>query len=340
MSRPRADTSQHIAWSAEQVPDLRGRTAVVTGAASGLGLQVARTLADCGARVVMAVRDTAKGYRARNSLVEQDGVRPDQIEVGALDLLDLPSARRFAAAATERTPALDLLVLNAGISSQPHRLSAQGVESQFATNHLGHFALTGLMLPLLTAGHAPRVVTVTSALYRRARLDAGNIASLAQTRNYSPGRAYARSKLANVLFARELQHRLSAAGSPVRSFTAHPGMARTPLHDTYPSARLRLATRAVAALIARPAEQAVLPILFAATAPDADPDAFYGPTGSRQHPAVTAGTLGGPALDTANAAALWATSEQLSGVAYPLAAQSTPHAADRGGSTTDVVQQE
>lgn len=226
--------------------------------------------------------------------------------------MDLPSVQAFAARLTGRLSVLDLLVANGGISSQPHRLSPEGVESQMATNHLGHFALTGLLLGLLEGGQDPRVVTVASALYRGARLDPTDLADAA----YSPGRAYARSKLANVLFGRELERRLRAAHSPVRSLIAHPGMAKTPLHDTYSSLRLRLATKTIAAFIARPAQQAASPILFAATASEADPDRFIGPTGSRRNPKVEATAFVGPALDAGNAGALWAASERLSGVTY------------------------
>lgn len=299
-------------WSSDRVPDLTGRTAVVTGASSGLGLQLARALAEHGATVVMAVRDAGRGQDARQRLVGL-GVRADQLQVDRLDLMDLTSVHRFAAELARRLPAVDLLVANGGISSQPHRLSPEGVESQMATNHLGHFALTGLLLGLLDSGQDPRVVIVASALYRRARLDPADLADAAA---YSPGRAYARSKLANVLFGRELERRLRTTRSPVRSLVAHPGMAKTPLHDTYPSWGLRLASKAVAAFIARPAEQAVAPVLFAATAPDADPDMFIGPTGSRKHPQVEAPAFVGPALDSGNARALWTASERLSGVSY------------------------
>ncbi len=157
-------------WSSQQIPDLAGRTAVVTGASSSLGLQVTQTLAEHGATVVMAVRNTDKGEAARQRLTGL-GIGPNQLQVLRLDLMDLSSVRLLAQQLSDQLPALDLLIANGGISSQPHQLSAQGLESQVATNHVGHFALTGLLLGLLEAGHDPRVVTVASALYRRARLD-------------------------------------------------------------------------------------------------------------------------------------------------------------------------
>ncbi|MBT2390459.1 SDR family NAD(P)-dependent oxidoreductase [Streptomyces sp. ISL-1] len=291
------------------MPDLAGRTAVVTGAASGLGLAITRSLVAHGARVVMAVRNTAKAEQVRAELSQG----PGEAVVMELDLLDLASVHRFTAAVHDRFAAVDLLIENAGISSQSLTLSAEGVESQFATNHLGHFALTGLLLDLLGKGHDPRIVVVASALYTRAGLD---LDDLDGTGTYSPGRAYNRSKLANVLFGRELQRRLEALGSTVRSFVAHPGMAKTPLHTTYPSPALRLVTKTVAGLIGRPAEQAVVPILYAATSPDAVPDSFYGPTGPKLHARVQPAAFTGPGLDHDTAWALWEKSQQLAGVHY------------------------
>ncbi|NUL05641.1 SDR family NAD(P)-dependent oxidoreductase [Streptomyces lunaelactis] len=298
-----------LSWSTDDMPDLAGRTAVVTGAASGLGLAVTRSLIAHGARVVMAVRNTAKAEQMRAEFAQGPGEA-----VGMeLDLLDLTSVHRFTAAVHERFTAVDLLIENAGISSQSLVLSPEGVESQFATNHLGHFALTGPLLDLLGNGHDPRIVVVASALYARADLD---LDRLDGSGTYSPGRAYNRSKLANVLFGRELQRRLQASGSTVRSFVAHPGMAKTPLHTTYPSPALRLVTKTAAALIGRPAEHAAVPILYAATSPDASPDSFYGPTGPKLHPQVRPGAFTGPGLDRDASCALWATSQQLTGVQY------------------------
>jgi NAD(P)-dependent dehydrogenase (short-subunit alcohol dehydrogenase family) len=292
------------------MPDLTGSTAVITGAASGLGLASSRALIARGARVVMAARNTAKAEQAAAGLT--DG--PGEPVVAELDLLDLNSVRRFADLAHDRYPTLDLLIANAGISSQPLALSAEGVESQFATNHLGHFALTGRLLDLLEKGHDPRIVVVASALYTRAALDLDHLDG---TGSYSPGRAYSRSKLANVLFARELERRLRASGSAARAFIAHPGMAKTPLHASYPSPVLRLATKAVAGLIGRSPQQAMVPILYAATAPEAAPDTIYGPTGPRLHPSVQVTPFTGPGADDSLGRELWATSERLTGLIYP-----------------------
>jgi NAD(P)-dependent dehydrogenase (short-subunit alcohol dehydrogenase family) len=292
------------------MPDLTGTTAVVTGAARGLGLAVTRALIARGARVVMAARNTAKAEQAAAGLT--DG--PGEPVVAELDLLDLGSVRRFADLAHDRYTSLDLLIANAGISSQPLALSAEGVESQFATNHLGHFALTGRLLDLLERGRDPRIVVVASALYTRATLDLDHLDG---TGSYSPGRAYSRSKLANVLFARELERRLRTSDSTARTFVAHPGMAKTPLHATYPSPVLRLATRAVAGLIGRSPEHAMVPILYAATAPEAAPDTIYGPTGPKRHPRVQPAPFTGPGTDDGIACELWVTSERLTGLLYP-----------------------
>lgn len=297
-------------YHAANIPDLSGRTALVTGASGGLGLAITSALVARGARVIMPVRDPAKAERARARIPSG----PGETTVLEADLMDLASVRRLAEAVRDRFAALDLLVNNAGISSQPLTLSAEGVESQFATNHLGHFALTSLLLDLLAKGEDPRVVTVVSALYKQARLDLDNLDG---ARGYAPGRAYNRSKLANVLFSRELQRRLESAGSPVRSFAAHPGMAKTPLHSTYPSPALRLLTRAAAAAIGRSAEDAAVPVLYAATAPAAEPGSVYGPSGPRTGPRVRPEPVTGPGADDASARVLWRRSEQLTGVTYP-----------------------
>lgn len=300
-----------LSWTVEQIPDLTGRAAVVTGAAGGLGLHLIRALAAHGATVVMAVRDPARARAAAADLLAE--APTGQVEVARLDLLDLGSVHAFAEALGSRHGAVDLLVANAGASSQSLTLSAQGVESQLATNHLGHFALTGLLLDQLSKGTDPRVVTVASALYTTARLD---LHDLDGSGGYSPGRAYNRSKLANVLFARELQTRLERAGSPVRSLAAHPGMARTPLHDTYPSPVVRAVTKTLARVIGRPAEDAVVPLLYAATAPEADPARFYGPAGRPGRPAVRPEAFTGPGLDDDGARRLWETSERITAVRY------------------------
>jgi NAD(P)-dependent dehydrogenase (short-subunit alcohol dehydrogenase family) len=289
--------------------DLTGRRAVVTGGGSGLGLVSVRTLARLGATVVVGVRDVARAHRTIQPVLAADRIPADRVQVDHLDLFDLDSVRRFGADAGG--PALDLLVLNAGVSNVPLRHDRHGVESQFATNHLGHFALTGHLLAALGHGTDPRVVTVSSALYTRARLD---LTDLSDSEHYSPGRAYGRSKLANVLFAVELEQRLRAAGSPVRSFAAHPGMARTPMHATYPSAVTRTATALLARAIGREPEAADVGILTAALSPDASTDHFWGPTGSRSAPDALGVPFAPVAGDRDLRLALWELSARLTDV--------------------------
>ena len=303
-------TSPRLADPLASAPDLSGRRAVVTGGGSGLGVATVRELARLGATVVIGARDVARVEQTRRLLLAQ-GLPADRIELAHLDLLDPDSVRTFAAGVGGA--ALDVLVLNAGISSVPFRLDRRGVESQLATNHLGHFGLTGHLLDALAAGTDPRVVTVSSALYTKASLD---LDALSDERGYSPGRAYNRSKLANVLFAVELERRLRDSGSPVRSFAAHPGMARTPLHSTYPSAITRAVTAVLARGIGREPGPAGVGVLAAAVSPEVSPDWFWGPVGSRSAPDVRGVPFAAIATDQALRTALWETSERLTGVRF------------------------
>jgi NAD(P)-dependent dehydrogenase (short-subunit alcohol dehydrogenase family) len=240
------------------------------------------------------VRDTARGEAARADL-------QGDVEVRRLDLLDLDSVRAFAS----EVDAVDLLVNNAGVAGQAHTLSPQGHESHFATNHLGHFALTGLLLPRLTKGIEPRVVTVSSYMYRYGKFG--------ERRGYSHTRAYADSKLANVLFGLELHRRLEAAGSPVGSYLAHPGMARTPLQGKNSSRLQAVLGTAMARIVGRSAEEGALPLLYAATAREAPPATMIGP-GRRAAPAQE--PLRPVATDLEAAHALWELSESSTGVRY------------------------
>jgi NAD(P)-dependent dehydrogenase (short-subunit alcohol dehydrogenase family) len=303
-------TRTRLANPLASVPDLMGRRAVVTGGSSGLGLVTTQALLSRGAEVVIGARDTARAERVRDHLVAELKLPAGRLAVAPLDLIDPLSVREFTTVVGDS--ALDLLVLNAGISSVPLRHDHHGIESQFATNHLGHFALTGRLLPALAEGPASRIVTVSSALYTGAELD---LDDLSNRTAYSPGRAYSRSKLANVIFAIELQRRLAAQGSTTRSFAAHPGMARTPLHATYPSAVTRVLTRVVARVIGRDPEPADIGILTAALHTDVTPELFWGPTGSKTAPDALGQPFAAVASNSATAAALWSKSEQLSGVA-------------------------
>ena len=296
-------------WIAADVGDLTGRTAVITGASSGLGALVAERMAESGASVVLAVRDVAKGERVRAAWSE---TAQHRAEVRRLDVADLDSVRAFAAALIEKQSSLDVLVLNAGIANVPRRVSPQGFESQLATNVLGHFALTGLLLPLLERGHDPGVVAVTSGYYDR-KSAALDFDDLMGERRYSPFAAYVKSKRANALIAVELGRRLAVSGSPVRSLLAHPGMAVTPLQDATNSPAERLLLRVLQSRYARPASEGMLPLLYAATAPAAPAGRLIGPAGPRRAAEITTGPIAAPGRDPATAYRLWAAAEDLTG---------------------------
>jgi NAD(P)-dependent dehydrogenase (short-subunit alcohol dehydrogenase family) len=288
-------------WSTTDIPPQTGRTAVVTGANSGLGLATARALAAAGAHVVMAVRDPARGAAAAAGI-------PGDVEVRALDLADLESVRGFARNWTGR---LDLLINNAGIMAVPAGVTVDGFELQFGTNHLGHFALTNLLLPQVT----DRVVTVSSTMHRIGTIVLDDLDW--QRRPYSAERAYGQSKLANLLFTLELQHRLSAAGSAVRATAAHPGWAATNL-QSHSGSRAKDAVMAAGNLLfGASAEQGALPTLFAATV-DVPGGSYLGPGGRfgfRGAPAPAGRTAA--ARDGAMAERLWAASAELTGVDFP-----------------------
>ena len=287
-------------WTTADIPPQTGRTVVVTGGNSGLGLATARALAAAGARVVLAVRDTARGEQAAAGL-------PGQVEVRRLDLADLASVRAFAQAWTGD---LDVLVANAGIMAVPEARTADGFELQFGTNHLGHFALTNLLLPHVT----DRVVTVSSGLHASGQIVLDDLNW--QRRRYSATGAYAQSKLANLLFTLELQRRLTAAGSPVRATAAHPGWAATNLQSGSGS-RLKDAAMAVGnRVVAVSSEQGALPTLFAAVA-DVPGGSYAGPSGPLMRGTPTLAGRSPAASDPALARQLWTASAALTGVDLP-----------------------
>jgi NAD(P)-dependent dehydrogenase (short-subunit alcohol dehydrogenase family) len=294
-------------WTAADLPTLDGRTFVVTGANSGIGLVAARDLAGAGARVVLAVRDTAKGEAAARTI---DG----ETEVRELDLADLASVRAFADAWDGD---LSVLVNNAGVMAVPESRTKDGFEMQFGTNHLGHFALTNLLLPHIT----DRVTTVSSTAHRmgKIRLDDPNW----QSGNYQRWPAYGQSKLANLLFTLELDRRLTDAGSDVRATAAHPGYAATNLQSRTGS-RLQNGFMAIGnKLFAQSDEMGALPTVYAATQ-DLPGGSYVGPGGfqeQRGHPALASRTSA--AQDTDTARKLWDLSEELTGVSFPLTGAAT-----------------
>ena len=303
-------------WSAADIPDQTGRTVIVTGANSGLGLATSEQLAGHGAHVILTARDPARGERAAADLAaRQPGA---SLEVRQLDLADLDSVRSFVDDLRRDGVAVDVLVNNGGVMATPRRLSPQGYELQFATNHLGHFALTGLLLLVLGTGKDPRVVTVSSSMHRRGRI---RFDDLAGSRSYSPVGSYARSKFANVLFGLELDRRLRAAGSPVRSLLAHPGYAATNLQTSGPTGAFKMFGRIGNRLVAQSAEMGALPQLYAATHPGVEGGQFFGPDRlfeNRGHPTAVRPVR--TARDPDTARRLWEVSEELTGVRFDLPA--------------------
>ncbi|GGL12361.1 putative short-chain dehydrogenase/reductase [Sphaerisporangium melleum] len=297
-----------LAWSYDDIPDQTGRTTLITGASSGLGLVVAGQLARRGASVIMAVRDPAKGERVRAELT-------GDLEVRQVDLADLDSVRRFADRMHADGRHIDVLINNAGIGTTAPDLTPQGYERVFATNHLGPFALTGLLLDLFRPDHDPRVVAVGSNLYRRTR-PRTDFEDLAAERPISHGVAYVKSKTAALLFGAELDRRLRRAGSPVRSFLAHPGMASTPMHDQAQSLAQKALLAVAKPLFSRPMEQGGLPLAFAATSPAARTGQFLGFAARRTDLRVHFDALVPPADDLALAERLWRLSEEATGVRY------------------------
>ncbi|MFF8956113.1 oxidoreductase [Streptomyces sp. NPDC014894] len=293
--------------------DQRGRTAVVTGANSGIGLITARELARAGARVVLACRSEERGRRAEARI--RRALPGAEAEYRRLDLGDLASVREFAAGYPYER--LDLLINNAGVMALPQGRTADGFETQFGVNHLGHFALTGLLLPKLLGAGGARVVTVSSGLHALADLDMGDLNSEHQYRKWI---AYARSKTANLLFTHELARRLAAAGSDVVAASAHPGYASTNLQGAGPRMEGRRLTEQIMnlgnRLFAQSATAGARPTLYAATAPGVRPDSFTGPgrLGWRGAPAPSWRT--GWTRDDVAGERLWVASEQLTGVVY------------------------
>jgi NAD(P)-dependent dehydrogenase (short-subunit alcohol dehydrogenase family) len=299
-------------WTAAEIPDQRGRTAVVTGANSGLGLVASRELARAGARVIMACRNTDKGESAAAQI--RSDVPGAEVEVEALDLADLSSVETFAAG----VDALDLLLNNAGVMAPPRRLTADGFESQFGTNHLGHFALTGRLLGRLLAASEPRVVTVSSQAHRTGKI---NFSDLQSERHYMRWMAYGQSKLANLMFCFELQRRATAAGTNLRSMAAHPGYSRTNLQFAAPPKLDQAIMRVTNVVMGQSAEMGALPELYAATFPDLPGGSYVGPDGfmeQRGHPHLV--TASGRAYDEEAWRRLWGVSEELTGVRYEFAA--------------------
>lgn len=294
---------QNSKWNAGGIGDQRGRTAVVTGANSGLGIATVDALARAGAHVVLAVRDPERGEAAARTV-------NGSVEVRRLDLADLASVREFAASWRGD---LDLLINNAGVMNIPEATTKDGFEMQFGTNHLGHFALTNLLLPHLT----DRVVTVSSGAHKMPGTPRIHFENLNLTGEYSPVAAYSQSKLANLLFTLELQSRLAAAGSSVRALAAHPGWAATGLQGRDASVLRRTLMAVGNRFIAQDNKAGALPTLYAATQ-DLPGASYVGPDGlgeMRGTPTLVGRSAA--ASDPVSAVRLWAASEELTGVTFP-----------------------
>jgi NAD(P)-dependent dehydrogenase (short-subunit alcohol dehydrogenase family) len=304
MNRDPRDSDRRI-WTAADIPLQSGRTAIVTGANSGIGLEAARALAARGAVVVMACRDLRRGQAAAAAI--RATASAGELVVSELDLADLASVRRFASEYRSTRPGPDLLINNAGVMALPvRRTTVDGFEMQFATNHLGHFALTGLLIDRMARRAGARIVTVASNAHRFGRVD---FADLQSERSYGAYRAYAQSKLANLLFAYELQRRLLESGACANSLAAHPGWTRTELQR-----HSRLARR-LDPILGQPPAMGALPTLRAATDPEAKGGQYYGPAswfGIRGWPVVVSSSAS--SHDAAAAGELWRQSVELTGV--------------------------
>jgi NAD(P)-dependent dehydrogenase (short-subunit alcohol dehydrogenase family) len=296
-------------WTATDIPDQSGRNAIVTGANSGLGLVTARELARAGASVVMACRNLDKGHAAIEQV--RAAVPDAQVQLEELDLASLESVRGFAERYRATHDGLDLLINNAGVMAPPRRRTADGFELQFGTNHLGHFLLTALLLDMIEGREDARVVTLSSTAHKMGRISFDNLNG---DRRYFRWNAYGQSKLANLLFALELDRRLRREGSTVKSLAAHPGYAATNLQTAAAPLIDRLVMKVGNTVIAQNDEMGALPQLFAATEPGLEGGTYVGPDGpgeQRGHPTIV--SPNGRAQDEDTARRLWHVSEELTG---------------------------
>ncbi|WP_431234954.1 SDR family NAD(P)-dependent oxidoreductase [Mycolicibacterium psychrotolerans] len=302
-------------WTEADVPDQSGRIAIVTGSNTGLGFDTARVLAQHGAQVVMAVRDTAKGDAAAAEI--RRAAPGAEVTVHKLDLGSLASVREAAAELGSAYPRIDLLINNAGVMYPPKQTTADGFELQFGTNHLGHFALTGLLLNNLLGVDGSRVVVVASVAHNiRAKIAFDDLQW--ERRSYERVASYGQSKLANLMFAYELQRRLAAAGAKTIAVAAHPGVSDTELIRHVPGSSLP-GVKLISGLLLNSAEMGALATLRAATDPSVTGGQYYGPDGFRElrgHPKLVSSS--NQSHDRNVQQRLWAVSEELTGVKFPV----------------------
>jgi NAD(P)-dependent dehydrogenase (short-subunit alcohol dehydrogenase family) len=301
-------------WTPRQMPPQQGRLAIITGANSGIGFHTARHLARAGAQVILACRNAEKGEAARAKIAAE--IPAAQLEVRVLDVADLDSVRRFATEFLDAGRPLDLLINNAGVMALPtRRTTPQGFEMQFGTNHLGHFALTGLLLPSLLRQAGSRIVTVASIAHKGGVL---NFDDLNAERRYDPRKAYQQSKLANLVFGIELDRRLRAKSADTASIIAHPGVAVTNIVSNGMGTGLqgRIASVAIA-LFAQSDDRGSWPTLYAATSPEAHGGGYYGPDGIAEVKGTPVEVQPKPkALDPEAGKRLWQVSEEMTSVHY------------------------
>ncbi len=301
-------------WTSERIGELKGKRIVITGATHGIGFEAATVLATKGAEVVLAVRNTEKGQKAAAKIRPVNGFQP--VSVMHLDLADLESVQKFADDYSSRYDRLDILINNAGVMVPPFSRTKDGFELQFGTNHLGHFALTARMLPILQSTPLSRIVTVSSIAARKAKIDFENLDG---SKGYNPMKFYRQSKLSNLLFALELQNRLERAGVSAISVACHPGISATNLLSRGTGKETGSILKMLMRIVAQSAEDGALPTLYAATHPDLRGGEFIGPDGPGNHkgyPVLTndAARLYKPDL----ASRLWEVSEALTGVKYSI----------------------
>lgn len=303
-------------WTLADMPDLNGKTAIVTGANSGLGFETSKALAGAGAEVIMACRNQDKAQAAADAIqAHHPGAK---VEIMTLDLADLGSVRRFAQAAIKRCPKLHFLINNAGVMALPERRTTEDFEMQFGTNHLGHFALTGLLFERLKATAGARVVTESSLAHRFGKI---RFNDLHWQRRYQKWPAYGQSKLANLMFALELDRRCQAQKLDIMSVAAHPGFASTHLQQAGPEMQgaklLALAMKLGNAVMSQSQAQGALPTIYAAVSENINGGDYIGPAGFQEvwgYPARA--YINRRARDVETAERLWSVSEDLTQVSF------------------------
>lgn len=298
-------------WTTQNIPDLTGKVIIVTGGNNGIGYEAAKEFSRKGAHTILACRNQEKAQKALEKIKAE--IPDANAEVMLLDLASLQSIRQFSEAFTGKFDRLDVLLNNAGIMMVPYGKTADGFERQLGTNHLGHFALTGLLLDKLLATPGSRIVNISSLAHRQGEMDFDNL-QFENGTGYTPQKAYGRSKLANLLFTYELQRRLEAAGTETIAIAAHPGVSNTALADHFPGVKY---LRPLFGFFMQPAAIGALPGIRAAVDPAAKGGQYYGPDhprGVRGYPVVVEST---PAShNQEDAQKLWEASEELTGVRY------------------------